>query len=66
MVEQLLTEEHRKAIDDALASLKLVKQELIRASQAGIDVAAQSEQAKELEAKLLQLKRAYFPARTSK
>ena len=54
-----LTKADLATVDKALAELKELREALIRARQAGIDVADQEQRAKALEDRLLALKRAY-------
>lgn len=56
-----LTEEHLSQLNDSLLKLKALEGTLQRASNAGMDVSAQTEQAKEHKAKILKIKGAFFP-----
>jgi hypothetical protein len=51
----------KKAIDGALAAIKSVEGEIIKAKQAGLNVGPQEERLKELKDKLQKIKAAYFP-----
>ena len=54
-----LTKADLATIDKALAELRELREAIIRARQAGIDVSDQEQRAQGLEARLLAIKRAY-------
>ena len=57
-----LTKEDKTKITQALTAIDDVKKEITRAKLAGIDVSAQEERLKEIETRLLGIKRVYFPS----
>lgn len=56
-----LTADDLKTINENLAALKEAEAEIKRATLAGIDVADQATQVKELAEQLTKIKGAYFP-----
>ena len=56
-----LTKEDKVKITQALAAIAEVKKDITKAKLANIDVSAQEERLKDIETKLLAVKRVYFP-----
>ena len=59
MPEKPFNKEDIESLDKAIAVLKEVNTAIARAKMAGLDVSAQEERSKQLEARLLALKRTY-------
>ena len=57
-----LTKEDKTKINQALTAIDEVKKEINRAKLANIDVSAQEDRLKEIETRLLGVKRVYFPS----
>jgi len=57
-----LTKEDKTKITQALAAIDEVKKEINKAKLANIDVSAQEDRLKEIETRLLGVKRVYFPS----
>lgn len=60
---QVLTDADLVVIDQALSKAEAVEEVIHRAEEAGIDVTAQAQRKRELETRLRQIKRAFFPGR---
>lgn len=58
-----LTEEHLTMINDELARISALKEELKKAKRAEIDVSSLEAQILDAEKKLRQIKQVYFPGR---
>lgn len=58
-----LSEQDYEGIKQQLETLSDLDEQLRRAAQAGIDVTAQKEQARQSRDQLLKLKQTYFPGR---
>ena len=56
-----LTEDHKRLIDESLKGLKVNKEVIERAKQAGLDMTDLEQRSDEVEAKLLGIRRAFFP-----
>ena len=56
-----LTKEDKAKITQALTAIDEVKKEINKAKLANIDVSAQEDRLKEIETRLLGVKRVYFP-----
>ena len=58
-----LTEEHLKTIDEALEQSKDIKETILRAKQAGMDMQPFEEALDDSEKRLRATKQAFFPGR---